>query len=473
MTVADKSQENATYDGLAVHTIDGNYNTFWYNNVSNADSNPFITLGLDSTKIVSAIEIVPHILNNYGRLSGGVVKGSLDGETFFVLKEFTVTDRNYDVLVLDIDEPREVNYIRIEAATDVNKYFFVKMINVFEDATDNSELTASIGYSTTKPTNSDVVARLINIGCSNYSILSDGGDTHIFTSNGEWEFRFIDNDTGKIGTATARVDWIDKTAPIGTFTYSTTTATDDEVIATLSTNKKVKVINNGYYEVRDGVAYDYEGRAIEGYIVETISHDPGDLTQETEVSYVVKYANGEIVNPFTYKFLSNGEFTFEFVDELGNRGSATARVDWITPAPEPEPDPEPEPEPDPDDPDKPDVPDDSNDTNDPGDDNNGDQNTSGSNTQTNGQYSSADVAGKGNGSSSGAEDDAKNDIKDNQAKDDDLKQDSDDKTTDNDTDQENGEANVDLLPLIIVGITASVVAVAGVIQLVLARQKKF
>lgn len=259
LTVADKSQENATYDGLAVHTIDGNYNTFWYNNVSNADSNPFITLGLDSTKIVSAIEIVPHILNNYGRLSGGVVKGSLDGENFFVLKEFTVTDRNYDVLVLDIDEPREVNYIRIEAATDVNKYFFVKMINVFEDATDNSELTASIGYSTTKPTNSDVVARLINISCSNYSILSDGGDTHTFTSNGEWEFRFIDNDTGKIGTATARVDWIDKTAPIGTFTYSTTTATDDEVIATLSTNKKVKVINNGYYEVRDGVAYDYEG----------------------------------------------------------------------------------------------------------------------------------------------------------------------------------------------------------------------
>ncbi len=35
------------------------------------------------------------------------------------------------------------------------------------------------------------------------------------------------------------------------------------------------------------------------------------------------------INTFTYEFLSNGEFTFEFVDKAGNKGTATAIVDWI------------------------------------------------------------------------------------------------------------------------------------------------
>ena len=35
-----------------------------------------------------------------------------------------------------------------------------------------------------------------------------------------------------------------------------------------------------------------------------------------------------------YIFTDNGEFTFEYVDDYGNTGSTTAKVDWIVKVPD-------------------------------------------------------------------------------------------------------------------------------------------
>ena len=117
----------------------------------------------------------------------------------------------------------------------------------------------------------------------------------------------------------AKVDWIDKEAPTATFEYTSNSATNRSVIATLKPNEKVTVTNNGNYTVDDeGNIYNVDGIMIPG-----LKADKNGDVWDTDGNYVTN------VNPFTYEFLSNGEFTFEFVDTAGNKGTATAKVDWI------------------------------------------------------------------------------------------------------------------------------------------------
>jgi hypothetical protein len=109
------------------------------------------------------------------------------------------------------------------------------------------------------------------------TVTSAGGDTHTFTENGSFTFEFTDA-YGNAGTATATVDWIDKTAPTATIGYSTTEPTNQDVVATVT--------------LSDG----------------TVTNNGGATT---------------------YLFTTNGSFTFTFEDALGNTGTETATVDWI------------------------------------------------------------------------------------------------------------------------------------------------
>lgn len=61
-----------------------------------------------------------------------------------------------------------------------------------------------------------------------------------------------------------------------------------------------------------------------------------DITEKTTKNVIAKLVNPStditITNnngSNTYTFTENGEFTFEFVDNYGNKGTATASVDWI------------------------------------------------------------------------------------------------------------------------------------------------
>ena len=136
-----------------------------------------------------------------------------------------------------------------------------------------------ITYSTTSPTNGNVTAS-IEFDKANVTITNnEGNNTYTFTDNGSFTFEFIDG-AGNVGTAVATVSCIDRTTPVAQISYSTTSPTNGDVIANIvDSNKDITITNN-----------DGEG---------------------------------------VYTFTQNGEFTFEFVDEAGNVGTATAIVDWI------------------------------------------------------------------------------------------------------------------------------------------------
>jgi len=151
----------------------------------------------------------------------------------------------------------------------------IGIIPVTVDWIDTEEPTAEFKYSTTKWTNKNVVATLKP--SEEVTILNNNGkNTYTFTKNGEFTFEFVDR-VGNKGTATAKVNWIDRKAPTATITYSTKTSTTKPVVATLVPSEKVTVLN---------------GKT-------------------------------------TYTFRENAEYTFEFVDRAGNKGYATAKVDWI------------------------------------------------------------------------------------------------------------------------------------------------
>lgn len=122
-------------------------------------------------------------------------------------------------------------------------------------------------------TNESITARLYLEDINGYEVLSQGGDTHTFSDNGEFIFEFKDS-LGNLGSIKAEVKNIDKRPPEGYINYS---YSDTAPVAVyLMADEAVKVTNNG-----------------------------GSLR---------------------YEFLENGEFTFEFEDKAGNKGTAAASV---------------------------------------------------------------------------------------------------------------------------------------------------
>ena len=328
LTIEAVSTEATNNSGAAVYAVDGNYNTRWHSAWDGSDTERFITIKLDKPRSVSALEYVPAGGGN-GRINDGTVWGSMDGENWEILSQRrgityssqadTIEQAIKFTQKFEVDNPKEVQYIKIVADRTNGNWFAARAFNIFQDITKNPRPTAGVGYSTTEPTNNSVVARLLNISSANYEILSEGGDTHTFTENGEFTFRFIDKETNLEGSSVAKVDWIDKEAPTATFEYTSNSATNRSVIATLKPNEKVTVTNNGNYTVDDeGNIYNVDGIMIPG-----LKADKNGDVWDTDGNYVTN------VNPFTYEFLSNGEFTFEFVDTAGNKGTATAKVDWI------------------------------------------------------------------------------------------------------------------------------------------------
>ena len=144
---------------------------------------------------------------------------------------------------------------------------------------DTTAPTGTVAYDITGPTKENVTATLTTSDEDDVTITNNEGlSTYNFTTNGSFTFTFADA-SGNTGSAVATVANIDKTAPIGTVTYSTEVATNGAVTATLATSEVVTITNN-------------EGSN-------------------------------------TFEFTSNGSFTFEFADAAGNTGSTVAVVTWI------------------------------------------------------------------------------------------------------------------------------------------------
>lgn len=333
LSIAGVSTEATSQGGAAANAIDGNYNTRYHSAWNGSDTERWVSIKLDKPRYVSAVEFVPAGGGN-GKIYDGTVYGSMDGENWEVLSQMTgltyrtAANTNDEAKVetksFEIAEPKEVQYIKIKADRSNANWFTARAFNIFQDLTLNERPTGGVGYSTTSPTTENVIARLVNISAERYEILSEGGESHTFTDNGEFTFRFRDLETGLEGSTTAVVDWIDRIAPTGTILYSTTAPVHSSVFVTLNPSEEVKVLNNGYYEVRevtnDDGALSYEVLDASGNVIPNYTVDENGA---------VKDVDGRVIDPFRYELLDNGEFTFEFVDQAGNRGSATASVSWI------------------------------------------------------------------------------------------------------------------------------------------------
>ncbi len=305
----------------APNAIDGNGKTLWHTdfreNVLTTGIKPFITIKLDKPRYISAVEFkqLKYRSDDPVNIKNARIYISEDGEKWVEAGKIENCPQDEELRVVDFTESIYGEYIKIEMDT-YDIFSCLSLVNVFQDMTKNPRPTAGIGYSTTEPTTENVIARLVNVSTEHYEILTPGGDTHEFTENGEFTFRFKDTDTGVEGTSLAKVDWIDRTAPTATIEYSTKNPINSSVYVTLKPSEVVKVLNNGYYSIdEDGKVYDTEGNLLSDYTVDE--------------NGVVKDSGGKIIDPLKYEFLDNGEFIFEFVDLAGNKGTATATVDWI------------------------------------------------------------------------------------------------------------------------------------------------
>ena len=96
---------------------------------------------------------------------------------------------------------------------------------------DKTPPSCSVSYNPATNTNQDVVATLVS--CSE---AITGITSHTFTGNDTFTFNFSDL-VGNTGSAVATVNRIDKISIIPTLSYSTTGATNGNVVATISFNK--------------------------------------------------------------------------------------------------------------------------------------------------------------------------------------------------------------------------------------------
>ena len=203
----------------------------------------------------------------------------------------------------------------------------------------------TITYSTTNPTNGDVTA---TITFDKQNVTVEGGNTHTFTENGEYEFRFV-GPSGNRGTAKAVVNWIDKASPVATITYNPETSTNGDVVATITFNEEnVTITNNdgnNTYTFTENSEFMFEYRDKAGNtgsklakvtwidkedLNATISYNINELTnQDVIASISFNKENVTVEGGSTHTFTENGEYTFEYVDSSGNRGSKIAKVDWI------------------------------------------------------------------------------------------------------------------------------------------------
>lgn len=271
----------------APNAIDGNINTRWHTDfrVSVLDNGgkAFLTIKLDEPKYISALEFIQtkYRDNDPDSIKNAVIYVSMDGENWTEAGRKEECEQNEELKRIVFEESINAQYVKFEAEP-YGIFASASMINLYEDTTKIEKPivpTAEIEYSTTELTNKDVTATLVNESTDITVTNNNGSKTYTFTENGKFIFEFVDS-KGTKGTAEAEVSCIDKVAPTATINYDVSELTDGNVVATLSEpSEEITITNNNGNE--------------------------------------------------TYVFTSNGEFTFEFVDKAGNKGTAKAKVDWI------------------------------------------------------------------------------------------------------------------------------------------------
>lgn len=391
------STEAVNNGGAAVNALDANYNTRYHSAWNGTDTQRYLTVKLDKPVYLSAVEFVPAGGGN-GRIVDGTIWGSKDGENWEVLSQrkgityAKQANTNEDAVKytqsFEITEPKEIQYVKIVADKTNGNWFAARAFNFYEDLTKKPVATvptASIAYSTTKPTSEPVVARLVNPSTKITITNNDGNDTYIFTENGKFTFEFEDEDGNK-GTTEAKVDWIDKNAPTADVEYKL--SDDKKLIAILENisedvylldenNNKInyievnedKKVTNITYLDNEGNSYkvldkDENGNTTKITYKNTTNKVPNvatyittlktkaDGNDEIKIGEVIKEEyfdkEGNPVtitdaekqelrqlqqiarsNPLEYALETSGEYQFKMLDKADNLLYKSLKVDYI------------------------------------------------------------------------------------------------------------------------------------------------
>lgn len=199
-------------------------------------------------------------------------------------------------------------------------------------------------------TNKDITVHLDLDSLSPVKITNNGGsDTYTFTSNSEFTFEFI-NEAGNSGSKKVVIDKIDKSAPTAYVTYSETTWTNKDVIATLHVSDEwsgaendgetYTFIANGEHQFtardRAGNTFTTTASAIRidkipptlSYSVSPLGKTPFSVFATVTADESVTWLNNGGRNSMQFK--SNGSFVFKAQDYAGNISEIAVDVANIT-----------------------------------------------------------------------------------------------------------------------------------------------
>lgn len=370
---------SGTGGGNKDNILDGDFNTYWYGPMYNLMTgqkykDSYAIIELDKPRYVSELDYSAYAkatsLGNYpaGKAKTLEIYVSMDGTNWELAATKTNLANDNTVKKITFDDAYQAKYVKINCPAvweqGLQLFVSIAVINLYENPSASEVPTAEINYNIVNKTNKNVVAELVDENRPITITNNDGKTTHTFTENGEFTFEFVDRN-GHKGSALAKVDWIDKTAPNASISFSTTEVTNENVVATITFDKpNVTILSTDVELATNPVDGSKTITFLENNDVElkfqdelgnigtkTISVDWIDLeapTAEFEFN-TTHLTDGEVIATLvpseevtitnnnasnTYTFTKNGSFTFEFVDHAGNRGSATANVNWISKLPE-------------------------------------------------------------------------------------------------------------------------------------------
>ena len=371
------TEVSATSGGNKDNILDGDINTSWHGATSSglggAYKPSYVVIELDKPRYVAEVDYVPDAratgTGGYttGKASKLEIYVSMDGTNWELAAIGNNLGNNNNLKKITFEEAKQAKYVKIHCPSvyqsGLQHYFSIAVINLYENPSASEIPTAEISYNITNKTNKDVIAELVDENRPITVTNNGGSKKHTFTENGEFTFEFVDANGNK-GSTTAKVDWIDKTAPTADVTYSTTEITNEDVVATLSFDKENITIlskdvqiaenpvdgsktitfeNNASYELEFAdelgnvgtktIAVDWIDKEAPTAQIEysTVHLTDKPVTATLNPSEEVTILNNE--GSDTYTFDKNGEFIFRFIDRAGNEGTATASVNWITKMP--------------------------------------------------------------------------------------------------------------------------------------------
>lgn len=368
------SAVSGTKSGNRANIVDGNISSYWESargSHNTAYIPAYAIIKLDRPRYITALDyyVAPALQNSsipYGHAQNADILVSMDGTTWEKAASKTFS-RNTTMETITFSEPKQALYVKFDCKSVYSSMYNslgIGEIKLYEDMTVDETPYAEVNYNIVRTTNKDVTAELIN-PTRKIKVTNNGGKTtYTFTKNGEFTFEFED-EQGHKGSTTAKVTWIDKTAPEANVSYSTTEPTNEDVVASITFTKPVEILSKDIEIVEvttdqgkmqtitflENNSFDLKFKDTLGNVgskkisvnwidkeapTSDFVYSTTDLTDKAVTATLDPDEDITVLNnggKDSYTFEDNGSFTFEFEDAVGNRGEATANVYWIAKMP--------------------------------------------------------------------------------------------------------------------------------------------